>query len=242
MAAKRNVKPRKKSVDIKLKPKKNGIREFIFPSIPEKVSAKYAVNHMAFDLLNGESIKNPNGMEPHEVSWDGVFFGKTRRNERIVRKEHWMDPNKCVKLLKKYMEEGIEFSLIITGTWINMDVTIASFEAIPFGGHGDVQYSISFTQKKTIKLYTTKDLHIKDTRKKTKPRQSSATEQQVRTYTVVSGDTLCQIARRLCGGEANWTKLYDANADVIEQTARNHGRSGSDHGNWIWPGEVLKLV
>ena len=228
-------------MDIKLIPKKKGIEEFVFPALPEKVSANYETKYATFDIMDGGTIKKPNGMEPGEISWDGVFFGKSRRNERIVRNKYWREPNKCVKLLKKYQSQEIEFTLIITGTWINMDVTIASFSATPFGGHGDVQYSISFAQKKQIKLYTTKDLHIKDKKKKTKARQSSK-KSESKTYTVVSGDTLCGIARRLCGGEANWTKLYDANADVIEQTARNHGKSGSDHGQWIWPGEVLKLV
>lgn len=60
-------------------------------------------------------------------------------------------------------------------------------------------------------------------------------------YTVKRGDTLWAIAKQYYGSGSKYTIIYDANKEVIEATARNHGKPSSDHGHWIWPGEVLKI-
>lgn len=61
------------------------------------------------------------------------------------------------------------------------------------------------------------------------------------TYTVVRGDCLWNIAKKYYGSGAKYTIIYDANVDTIESTAKAHGKASSDHGHWIWPGEVLTI-
>ena len=61
------------------------------------------------------------------------------------------------------------------------------------------------------------------------------------TYTVVRGDSLWNIAKKFYGSGAKYTIIYDANIDVIESTAKAHGKKSSDNGHWIWPGEVLTI-
>jgi nucleoid-associated protein YgaU len=61
-------------------------------------------------------------------------------------------------------------------------------------------------------------------------------------YTVVSGDTLSGIAEEQCGDASRWTEIYNTNRDTIESTARDHGRPGSDHGHWIYPGTDLVIT
>ena len=36
-------------------------------------------------------------------------------------------------------------------------------------------------------------------------------------------------------------KVTASNAGTIEAEAKKHGKSSSDHGHWIWPGEVLTI-
>ena len=73
--------------------------------------------------------------------------------------------------------------------------------------------------------------------------QSTQKEQSVGTinYTVVSGDTLWAIAGRYLGAGKRWKEIYNANTDIIEKTAKEHGRENSDTGHWIYPGEVLTI-
>jgi nucleoid-associated protein YgaU len=60
------------------------------------------------------------------------------------------------------------------------------------------------------------------------PDALSAAQQQ-QTYTVVSGDSLSKISKRLYGDAANWKKIYEANTDQIKNP------------DLIYPGQVLKI-
>lgn len=64
-------------------------------------------------------------------------------------------------------------------------------------------------------------------------------------YTVAPGDCLWNIAKRFLGSGAKYMELYNANAEVIESTAKQHGKpsasNGSTKGWYIWPGEVLAI-
>lgn len=61
------------------------------------------------------------------------------------------------------------------------------------------------------------------------------------TYTVVSGDTLWGISKKFYGSGTKYHIIYDANAGLIESTAKAHGKKSSDNGHWIWPGETLTI-
>lgn len=70
-------------------------------------------------------------------------------------------------------------------------------------------------------------------------------EEACTTHTVVSGDTLWDIAARYLGDPERWTEVYEANQAVIEATAREHSgppvSGSSDHGHWIFPGTTLTV-
>ena len=216
--------------------------KFTFPALPEKIQAKYGAKYQSFDIISQGAVKVPKGTDVAEFSWDGVFFGKSKRKEPIVKKNSWKEPNECVKVLNDFMKNETVLNLIVTETWINVDVTISSFQPRPAGAYGNVEYSITFVQKKPLQIYTTNELQIAKFVKKTKPRNDSGdTSGGGSTYTVVSGDTLWGIATKKLGSGSKWTSIYDANASTIEAEAKKHGKASSDHGHWIWPGEVLTI-
>lgn len=240
----RTAKKGRTAVNIKLKPKnKKDGDVFYFASMPESIRRSMGAKMQSFDIVSKGTVKVPKGTEAREYSWDGVFFGPDRKNEPLVKKKYWKQPQKCVKILRKWMDRGTALNLIVSGS-INVDVTITSLEFEDFGAYGDIRYSIKFTQKRALKVYTTKELKIATFAKKTKERGNKNDEAQTGkgNYTVVSSDTLWTIAARHCGGSENWPRLYDANAGTIEEAARAHGKSSSDHGHWIYPGTVLVLV
>lgn len=65
--------------------------------------------------------------------------------------------------------------------------------------------------------------------------------QDDQTWTVDPGNTLWDIAGQVYGDPNQWGRIYDANAGTIEHWAQDRGMGGSDHGHWIFPGEVLKV-
>lgn len=228
-------------MNIKLIPAGGGSK-FTFPALPEKVQGKYGAKYQSFEIISQGTVKVPKGTDVAEFSWDGVFFGSSKRKEPIVKKNSWKKPNECVKILNDFMKNETVLNLIVTETWINVDVTISSFQPRPVGAYGNVEYSITFVQKKPLQIYATNELQIAEFVKKTKPRNDSGdTSGGGNTYTVVSGDTLWGIATKRLGSGSKWTSIYDANAGTIEEEAKKHGKASSDHGHWIWPGEVLTI-
>lgn len=228
-------------MDIRLIPIGNGTA-FTFPALPEQLRGKYGAKYQSFDIISQGTVKVPRGTDVAEFSWNGVFFGESKRSEPIVKKNSWKEPNECVNILCDFMKNETVLNLIVTETWINMDVTISSFQPGPVGAYGNVEYSITFVQKKPLQIYTTNELQIATFVKKTRPRNDSgASAASGGTYTVVSGDTLWGIAAKKLGSGTKWPLIYDANAGTIEAEAKKHGKASSDHGHWIWPGEVLMI-
>lgn len=68
-----------------------------------------------------------------------------------------------------------------------------------------------------------------------------ATEGEGTQYTIVSGDTLWALAVRFYGSGVQYTKIYNANKDIIESKAKERGKSNSDNGHWIFPGTVITI-
>ena len=196
-------------MDIKLIPAAGGSK-FTFPALPEKVQGRYGARYQSFDIISQGTVKVPKGTDVTEFTWEGVFFGQSKKNEPIVKKGSWKNPNACVKMLSDFMKKESVLNLIVTETWINMDVTISSFQPGPVGAYGNIEYSITFVQKKPLKIYTTDELKIAQFAKKTKPRNDAGpSASSGGSYTVVSGDTLWGIAAKKLGvgrrieGDAN---------------------------------------
>jgi len=58
---------------------------------------------------------------------------------------------------------------------------------------------------------------------------TSKDEQTLQTYTVVKGDSLSKIAKRVYGKASLWPKIYEANRDQIKDP------------DLIFPGQLLRL-
>lgn len=60
-------------------------------------------------------------------------------------------------------------------------------------------------------------------------------------YTVVRGDTLWGIAKKIYGNGLEYGDIYEANRETIENTAKERGKKDSSQGHWIFPGTVLEI-
>lgn len=212
--------------------------DFVFPSLPERISVGVGAAYQTYNLISGK-VSIPNGDDIKSIKWNGVFFGRKRRNTVLV--QEWTDPEECVDFLENAIMNNKTMNLIVDEAPINLDVTVSRFTYEAAGAFGDIEYSIEFQEAGTLKVYTTSELNIQPMAKtvETRPEPPQTSGQS---YTVVSGDNLWKIARKFYGGSgADWQKIYNANAEVIESTAKKYGKASSDNGHWIYPGCKLTI-
>lgn len=60
-------------------------------------------------------------------------------------------------------------------------------------------------------------------------------------YIVQKGDNLWDLSQKFYGTPSRCEEIYRANKDRIETEAREHGKSDSSNGYWIWPGTPLDI-
>ena len=142
-------------------------------------------------------------------------------------------PITMVKKVEKMKRAG-SVKLIITGV-LSMKVTIESFEWGENDGTGDISYTLSMKEYRTVSIPAS--VLVKE-----QPAQPAAAGSDggtsgrdqpemtgTQSYTVKSGDSLSAIARKLTGS-TNWQAIYEQNKAVI----------GSNP-NMIKPGQVLMI-
>lgn len=211
---------------------KDGSREIRFPILPEEFSFAFGeTTYIVYDIITRGEVAVPSGTELAAYSWESEFPGKQRTNDAMQRGQ-WMDPQVYCKLLAEWKSKGTALNILITGYPINADVYLTKFEPKGTGPFGDVAYEIQFTEARSITVTTD------GTWSWTETSRPSAKDQS---YKIKSGDTLWSISLKHYGTGTKWKTIYNANIEIIEKTAKSHGLSSSQNGNYIYPGVILTI-
>lgn len=212
-------------------------RHLRIPSLPESISFANGSKYASYNILDLGEASFPSGRGCKTVEWSGVLYGEAFKDNKLLVQQ-WKDPEEVQRLFSEWVEYGTKLKLVISGTPINMDVTLADYKVEYSGAFGNYTYSVSFTEYRdlsvtVIKKSTTTTTTQPETKRNTKPAYS--------TYTIQSGDTLWDLAYKNYKDGKKYTVIYNANKDVIESTAKKHGYSSSKNGHWIFAGTVLTI-
>lgn len=135
------------------------------------------------------------------------------------------DPLEAAQLLDLWKDEREILRLLVTEMGINLKVRIASFNYESRGGEpGDIYYRLEVRQYRSLEILD--EMGTGQAPGIEGPEQPEKPE----TYTVVGGDTLWEIARRIYGDGSRWPEIYAVNEDVV----------GPDP-NLIVPGQVFRI-
>lgn len=132
-------------------------------------------------------------------------------------------PWECVKMIEDWKDSGKPLRLIITGTSVNMEVAIDSFDYGVQDGTKDVYYSLSLSEYVRIKDTKNNSSQNKAVTKRPTPTKVS----EKKTYIVKRGDTLWNIAKKETGNAMNYKKIAKDN--------------GIKNPNIIHPGQKLVI-
>ena len=221
-------------VDIYVR-EKSGSREIRFPWLPDKIDIDSGGTVMAsYDILDKGPVQVPTGSGLISYSWEGIFPGQYRGNFAMQRGT-WKAPKQYHTILEDWRKKGTTLCITVTGYPINTDVTLEEYTAAATGGFGDLEYNLKFTEYRALTVTSTQDSTTKTENKRTETQSSTSS------YTIKSGDTLWGISQKFLNAGKDWQKIYDANKEIIESTAKKYGRSSSNNGWWIYPGVTIKI-
>lgn len=224
------------NVDIYIR-ERNGSREIRIPWLPEEIEYKSGGTIVAsYDIMNKGEVAVPTGSGLATVTWKSEFPGAARTDRSMMRGS-WKAPSNYHKILEDWRKKQTKLTLIVTCYPINLDVFLEDYKATPVGGFGDMEYQVSFTEDLDLTITSTKA----ETDSNNGEEETKRPAETTTAYTIKSGDTLWDIAEKNLGGGANWQAIYDANKEIIESTAKEHGKSSSDNGWWIYPGVTIQI-
>ncbi len=204
-----------------------------FPMLPQTMSVQTGATFQSYAILTVGDVSLPSGEELTVFTWDGILPGRARNGQPYVTE--WRDPKELQGLWSVYRTKQKKLRLLITETPVNHDVYINTYSMEYKHGCGDYYYKINFIQAKDLKVQVSStDTQAQKTTQRPSPPPA-------KTHTVVSGDTLWGIARKYYGKGSEYSKIYSANKDLIEKTAKKRGKKNSDNGHWIFPGTVLTI-
>ena len=219
-------------VDIYIR-ERSGNREIRIPWLPEKIKFESGgTQRIAYDIMDRGPVEIPTGSGLCGYSWESLFPGKYRTDSYMMRGK-WKDPSTYDKILEDWKQKGTPLKLLVVGYPINKDVILDDYTGAAAGAFGDIEYEVSFIEDRDITIQTEKVKAQESSEKRAAETKSS--------YTVKSGDTLWAIAKKELGAGSKWNTIYKANKEIIESTAKKHGKKSSDNGHWIYPGTKLTI-
>ncbi|MGM0846887.1 MAG: LysM peptidoglycan-binding domain-containing protein [Bacillota bacterium] len=205
----------------------NGAEKFRLPVNPEsiQVNSPFSYEEVNVSQLGTVSLFGERGSQDFSFS---SFLPK--HYAPYCNYTNLPEPWTVIEMIEKWRDSRKPIQLTITGTPINIPVTIRdiSYDAERFGSPGDIYYSLALKEYKTVNVRTVtvengKAISVPPTT------QRPTTTVQPKTHTVVKGENLRTIAKKIYGDMSYYEKIYQANKSTI----------GSNR-NLIVPG--MKLV
>ncbi|MBU5331411.1 LysM peptidoglycan-binding domain-containing protein [Anaerocolumna aminovalerica] len=190
---------------------KQGKEELRLPVLPSSYELSYSQNNTEVNITNFGIVNLIGNRSLATAELESFFPSK---NYNFVQYKGFPKPNACVELIKKWMQAPVRY--IVTGTKINILMTIEEFTYSEQDGTGDIYYALSLKEYRVPKATPQKKQPDKTSKKINKATTARETKKvSSTTYTVKPGDSLSVIAKRLTGDANNWMAIYNQNKTVI---------------------------
>ena len=193
---------------------------FRFPVLPSAINVQdYAItNDSNITGLGDVTVFGGKGLRTIEIS---SFFPNPKRKYKFVNYNDYPKQYDCVAKIKKWMDKGEVLRFIVTGTEINFQVRITDFEYSEQDGTRDVYFTINLKEYRKIKISSTTPNKKKTDNKDRTDTKETDNKPKQKTYTVKSGDTLYDIAKKHYGKGSDYKKIIEKNKSKYPSLAKS---------------------
>jgi nucleoid-associated protein YgaU len=204
---------------------KQGSERIRLPVLPNGYEFTEPFKNTTVDIANFGEV-NIIGKKALATTSISSFF--PNKNYSFIAYKGFPTPKNCVKLIKSWMDNPVR--LTITGTGINLLMTIENFTYSEQDGTGDIYYSLDLKEYRVPKLVAKANSKITATTTKIVKPVSSRDTKTVKTtvVTVKKGDTISKIVKKATGSSSN-------SKAVINQNKISHP-------NNLKPGQQVRMV
>lgn len=208
----------------------------LLPIAPEKLQIKVNNQNKKITLINEGEINILKSPSLSDVEFDILLPNQNYPFANYV--EGYQPASYYMQKLKELKKEKKSFQFIVTRTFpngkmlfdTNMTVSLEDYtikeDAKKYGT--DQVVSIKLKEYREYETLVIKVDKKKKKAKKKKTRKKDGSP-KAKTYTVVKGDCLWNIAKKFYGDGSKWTKIYNANKSKIKNP------------NLIYPGQKLTI-
>ena len=193
---------------------------FRFPVLPSAINVQdYAItNDSNITGLGDVTVFGGKGLRTIEIS---SFFPNPKKKYSFVSYNDYPKQYDCVNKIKKWMDKGEVLRFIVTGTEINFQVRITDFEYSEQDGTRDVYFTINLKEYRKIKISSTTPKKKKTDNKDRTDTKETDNKPKQKTYTVKSGDTLYDIAKKHYGKGSDYKKIIEKNKSKYPSLAKS---------------------
>ena len=193
---------------------------FRFPVLPSAINVQdYAItNDSNITGLGDVTVFGGKGLRTIEIS---SFFPNPKKKYYFVSYTDYPKQYDCVSKIKKWMDKGEVLRFIVTGTEINFQVRITDFEYSEQDGTRDVYFTINLKEYRKIKISSTTPKKKKTDNKDRTDTKETDNKPKQKTYTVKSGDTLYDIAKKHYGKGSDYKKIIEKNKSKYPSLAKS---------------------
>lgn len=196
-----------------------------FPVAPSQIKITIGTKTISFEPIVLGSVEIPRGRLPITFEVTGIL---PKRSTTLGSRTSNLEPNAIVEKFRSWSNAGPygkKLRLVITKTYWNLPVYFSSFEPIIEKAGGNLPYSLILTEYRSFEVK-----EITKTQNVTQKKREG-TKTMPKTYTVVKGDSLWSVSRKLTGSGNKWTELWNLNKSRLK----------SKNKDLIYPGEVLTI-
>ena len=217
-----------------------------FPITPGALSIKVGSNNKVITMINEGDINILKSPSLVEVSFEARFpMRKYPYSREVSDFQTYFDKFKELKEKKKsFRFKVVRATPSAKRLWdTDLLVALEDFTITEDANEGDdvlIEFKLKQYKEYGVKILPN-STEKTTTSTSEQPRSSNNAPTEPKPYTIKSGDCLWNIAKAAYGDGSKWRAIYDANKTVLDNAARQYGKSSSSNGKLIYPGTVITI-